>query len=67
VPLAIRYAFEQIRNGVSAELAVTSGYAMAFRIGTALMILAGVLIAALFERVSPELRDPTAEIVGAAR
>ncbi|GAA0966694.1 hypothetical protein GCM10009555_009190 [Acrocarpospora macrocephala] len=32
-----------------------------------LMVLDGVLIAVLFERVSPELRDPTAEIVAAAR
>ncbi|MEO3853887.1 hypothetical protein [Acrocarpospora sp. B8E8] len=34
---------------------------------TVQMVLGGVLIAVLFERVSPELRGPTAEIVAAAR
>ncbi|GAA1003936.1 MFS transporter [Acrocarpospora pleiomorpha] len=67
VPLTIRYAMAEIYNGVSPEAAVTSGYAMAFRVGAALMVLGGVLIAVLFERVGPEPRDPTAEIVAAAR
>ncbi|MEV4625753.1 MFS transporter [Micromonospora sp. NPDC049523] len=60
--LALRYAGEEMQRGVAPEVAVTSGYALAFRIGAGLMVLGGVLILALFERVNPELRDPTAEM-----
>ncbi|MER7898989.1 MFS transporter [Streptomyces sp. NPDC096046] len=67
VPLAIRYTTSEIQDGVPVEVAVTSGYALAFRVGAALMIIGGVLIMALFERVDPELRDPTSEIVGQTR
>ncbi|GAA2086739.1 MFS transporter [Actinomadura alba] len=67
VTLALRYADDEMERGVPAEVAVTSGYVLAFRIGAALMILGGVLIMTLFERVNPELRDPTAEIVEETR
>ncbi|GAA0405182.1 MFS transporter [Acrocarpospora corrugata] len=67
IPLAIRYTTEEVARGVAVEAAVTSGYVLAFRIGAGMMILGGVLILALFERVDPELRDPTAEIVGGTR
>jgi EmrB/QacA subfamily drug resistance transporter len=66
VTLALRYAGDEIGRGVSASVAVTAGYALAFRIGAALMVLGGVLILALFERVDPDLRNPAAEIVEAA-
>ena len=65
--LALRYAGDEIRNGVAPDTAVTSGYTLAFRVGAALMVLGGVLITALFERVNPELRNPTAEVVEVIR
>lgn len=61
VTIALRYAGAEIQLGVPAEVAITEGYAMAFRIGAALMVLGGILIMALLERVNAELRDPTAE------
>ena len=67
VTLALRYAGHEIRSGVAPETAVTSGYTLAFRVGAALMVLGGVLIMALFERVNPELRNPTAEVVEVIR
>jgi EmrB/QacA subfamily drug resistance transporter len=67
VTLALRHAGDEIQRGVAPDVAVTSGYAMAFRIGAALMVLGGVLIVVLFERVKPELRDPTAEAIAQTR
>lgn len=66
VALALRYAADEIQRGTAPEVAVTAGYALAFRVGAALMVLGGLLILALFERVSPELRDPTAELISEA-
>jgi hypothetical protein len=51
---------------VAVDVAMTSGYTLAFRVGAGLMLLGGLLVAALFERVSPELRDPTAEMLSSA-
>ncbi|GAA1302855.1 MFS transporter [Planotetraspora silvatica] len=62
VTLALRHAGDAMRHGVPPEIAMTAGYVMAFRVGAALLVLGGVLILALFERVNPELRDPTSEI-----
>jgi EmrB/QacA subfamily drug resistance transporter len=62
VTLALRHAGDEIQRGVPADVAVTAGYVLAFRVGAALMVLGGLLVIALFERVTPELRDPTAEI-----
>lgn len=67
VTIALRYADDEIQRGVAPDVAATSGYVLAFRIGAALLLAGGVLIVLLFERVSPELRDPTAEIVASAR
>ncbi|WP_330185034.1 MFS transporter [Nocardia sp. NBC_01503] len=67
VTLALRYADSRIQQGISVDVATTGGYALAFRIGAALMALGGVLILALFERVDPTLRDPTAEAVAETR
>jgi hypothetical protein len=36
-------------------------------VGAVLMVVGGVLISVLFERVSPQLRDPRAEIVERTR
>ncbi|WP_239162103.1 MFS transporter [Acrocarpospora phusangensis] len=67
VPVAFRHSAEEIRHGAGIEEAMTSGYVLSFRIGAVLMILGGLLIAALFEHVSTEMRDPTAEIAEKTR
>ena len=61
VTLALRHAASAMAGGTAPDEAITSGYALAFRVGAGLMVLGGVLILALFERVSTELRNPTAE------
>jgi EmrB/QacA subfamily drug resistance transporter len=66
VTLALRHAGDEIGRGVAVDVAMTSGYTLAFRVGAGLMLLGGLLVAALFERVSPELRDPTAEMLSSA-
>ncbi|MGC1214840.1 MAG: MFS transporter [Micromonospora sp.] len=63
VTLALRHAGDAVQQGVDLNEAVTSGYRLAFRVGAALMVIGGVLILALFERVSTELRNPTVELV----
>ncbi|MGK4584673.1 MFS transporter [Kitasatospora sp. HPMI-4] len=63
VALALRHASGDIRHGVAPDTAVTSGYALAFRVGAALMVIGGLLVLALFERVSTEMRNPMAERV----
>ena len=67
VTLALRHATGEIASGVAPDAAATSGYALAFQVGAGLMVLGGVLILALMEKVSNELRDPTAEMVEATR
>jgi hypothetical protein len=64
VTLALRYSGDEIQRGVDPQVAMTEGYALALRGGAALMVFGGLLVMVLFERVDPELRDPTAEIVG---
>jgi len=67
VTLALRSADAQLQTGVPAPVATTAGYAIALRVGAVLMVVGGVLISVLFERVSPQLRDPRAEIVERTR
>ncbi len=67
VTLALRHAETGLRGGLSPDAALTSGYALSFRIGAALMLTGAILILALFERVSPVLRDPTAELTATTR
>ena len=61
VTLALRHA-----GATAGPDALTDGYAFAFRIGATLMVIGGVLVAVLFERVGTTLRDPTAEALRAA-
>ena len=61
VTLALRHT-----GAAAGPDALTEGYAFAFRIGAALMVTGGLLIAVLFERVGTALRDPTAEALQAA-
>jgi hypothetical protein len=61
VTLAIRDAGDAIKQGVSGTVATTEGYAMSLRIGGSLLILGGILLLTLIERVDTQLRDPIAE------
>jgi EmrB/QacA subfamily drug resistance transporter len=67
VPLALRYAGESIADGATPAVATTDGYAMAFRIGAGLLVLGGILIAVVAEKVDTKLRDMTAESVADVR
>lgn len=67
VPLALRYATGEMSAGVPAPIATTAGYAVALRVGAVLMVLGGLLIAVLFERVSTQPRNPTTEIAEQTR
>lgn len=61
VTFALRHAADQVPDGVSAADAATSGYALSYRIAAALMVVAGVLVLLLLERVSSQPRNPHAE------
>ncbi|PNG23854.1 MFS transporter [Streptomyces cahuitamycinicus] len=67
VTLALRHADGEIRLGTAPEVAMTEGYTLAFRIGAALMVIGGLLVMALIERVDTELRDPMAESLAESR
>ena len=62
VTLALRYAGSQIRHGVPPAVAQTHGYALSFRVGAAVLALAGVLALVLLEQVTAKLRTPVAEV-----
>ena len=49
VTLALRYAGGQIRHGVVPAVALTHGYALAFRAGAAVLAVACVLVLVLLE------------------
>jgi EmrB/QacA subfamily drug resistance transporter len=61
VTLALRHTAGQIAHGVPAAVAAAHGYALAFRIGAGLLVIGGLLVLALLERVSTTLRNPLAE------
>jgi hypothetical protein len=61
VALALRHAATEVSHGVSAGVAAAHGYALAFRIGAVLLVIGGLLVLALLERVSTEMRNPLAE------
>jgi EmrB/QacA subfamily drug resistance transporter len=62
VTLALRYADGRIRAGVPPAVAQTDGYALAFRVGAAVLAVAGVLAVALLEHVSAKPRTALAEV-----
>jgi EmrB/QacA subfamily drug resistance transporter len=62
VTLALRYAGGQIRHGVLPAVAQTHGYALAFRVGAALLAVAAVLVLMLLEHVTAEPRTALAEV-----
>ena len=59
--LALRHAATQLSHGVAPALAVVHGYVLAFRIGAGMLVIGGVLVLVLLERVSTEGRNPLAE------
>ncbi|MDT4977014.1 MAG: hypothetical protein QOG98_2772 [Pseudonocardiales bacterium] len=62
VTLGLRHAASQIHEGVLPAVALTHGYSLAFRIGTVLLVIGGILVLFLLEHVSAEPRDPVAEV-----
>ena len=60
--LALRYAGDRIRIGVSAGIAQTDGYAVAFRVGAAVLAVAAVLVLVLLEHVTAKPRTALAEV-----
>jgi MFS family permease len=62
VTLALRHAAGQVRDGVLPALASTHGYALAFRVGSLLLVIGGVLALILLERVSATPQDAEAEV-----
>jgi EmrB/QacA subfamily drug resistance transporter len=64
VTIALRYAADKVAQGEPVPESFTDGYTLAFQIGAAMMIIGGVLVLLLFERVDTRLRDPLKERVG---
>jgi MFS family permease len=64
VTLALREAAGQIKDGVLPAVASTHGYVLAWRIGAVLLVIGGVLVLALLERVLATPRSPEAELIG---
>jgi hypothetical protein len=62
VTLALRHTASQVSHGVAPSVAAAHGYVIAFRIGAAVLTIAGVLVLVLLERVSSKMRDPLAEL-----
>jgi EmrB/QacA subfamily drug resistance transporter len=62
VTLALRYAGDRIRDGVLPAVALTHGYALAFRVGAAVLAVAGLLVLVLLEHVAAKPRTALAEV-----
>ena len=62
VTLAVRHAAAQIGHGVPPAVAATHGYALAFRLGAALLAVGGLLVLILLEHVTGQPRNPAAEL-----
>jgi EmrB/QacA subfamily drug resistance transporter len=63
VTLALRHAAGQMHHGVLPSVASTHGYVLAWRIGAVTLLIGGVLVLALLERVLATPRSPEAELV----
>jgi hypothetical protein len=62
VTLGLRYAGDRIRAGVLPAVALTHGYALAFRAGAIVLAIAAVLVLLLLEHVAAKPR--TARVAG---
>jgi EmrB/QacA subfamily drug resistance transporter len=63
VTLALRHSLEQGKTGVAPAVASTHGYVLSWRIGAVLLVIGGLLVVALLERVLATPRNPEAELV----
>ena len=62
VTLALRFAADRVRAGVLPAVALTHGYAVAFRAGSATLALGAVLVLVLLEHVAAKPRTALAEV-----
>jgi hypothetical protein len=62
IPIAVRYATDHISGGTGRAVAQAGGYALSFRIGAAILLVAGVLVMVLLERVIATPRTALAEV-----
>ena len=62
VTLALRHAAGQIPGGELPAVALTHGYALAFRVGAIILAAAGLLVRVLLEHVTAKPRTALAEI-----
>lgn len=62
VTLALRYTAHKVQAGAVPAVAQTAGYALAFRVGAAVLAVAGVLALVVLERVSTTMRNALAEV-----
>lgn len=53
--IALRYAADEISAGVAPDVATASGYALAFRISAALLLLGGIVTVFAMENVMPQM------------
>ena len=63
VTLALRHATAQMHHGVLPSVASTHGYVLAWRIGAVMLVIGGILVLALLERVLATPRSPEAELI----
>jgi EmrB/QacA subfamily drug resistance transporter len=61
VTIGLRHAAGQIRHGTSQAVATTHGFVLAYHIAFVMLLVGGVLVLALFERVVSTPRSPEAE------
>jgi EmrB/QacA subfamily drug resistance transporter len=62
VPLALRYASHHIHTGTAPAIAQTNGYALAFRVGAGVLVIAALLVLLLMEHVIAKPRTALAEV-----
>jgi EmrB/QacA subfamily drug resistance transporter len=62
VTLALRYASDHTGPGTLPQTALTDGYALAFRVGAAILAAAGILVLLLLEHVTAKPRTALAEV-----
>jgi EmrB/QacA subfamily drug resistance transporter len=62
VTLGIRHAVSLVGQGIEHAVAVTRGYVLAFRVGSVLLAIGGVLILVLLEHVIAVPRTPGADV-----
>ena len=62
VTLGLRHAAGLMRDGFDHAVAITHGYVLAFRVGSVLLLIGGVLVLVLLEKVIAVPRTPGADV-----